>query len=62
MCQSWSFVGYFNEVKSQLESRYQDIEVIPENYPLKNPRKTIYNIMIGIQISAIVLILLSDLI
>ena len=61
-CQSWSFVGYFNEMKSQLESRYQDIEVIPENYPLKNPRKAIYNIMIGIQISAIVLILLSDLI
>ena len=60
LCQSWSFVGYFREVKYQLESSYHDIEVIPENYPLKNPRKLIYNIMIGIEVLVIVIILLID--
>ena len=59
-CQSWSFVGYFQEVKKQLELRYQDVEVIPEKYPLKNPRKMIYNIMIGIEVIIISIILLSD--
>ena len=59
-CQSWSFVGYFKEVKHQLEARYQDIEVIPEDYPLKNPRKAIYYSMIGIEILLISIILLSD--
>ena len=59
-CQSWSFVGYFQEVKKQLELRYQDVEVIQEKYPLKNPRKMIYNIMIGIEVIIISIILLSD--
>ena len=61
-CQSWSFVGYFQEVKQQLEYRYQDVQVIAEKYPLKNPRKLIYNIMIALEIIIIALILLSDLI
>ena len=59
-CQSWSFVGYFQEVKRQLELRYQDVEVIAERYPLKNPRKMIYNIMIGIEVIIITIIILSD--
>ena len=59
-CQSWSFVGYFQEVKRQLEYRYQDVEVIPEQYPLKNPRKAIYNIMITLEVIFISIILLSD--
>ena len=59
-CQSWSFVGYFQEVKRQLEYRYQDVRVIPEKYPLKNPRKLIYNIMISLEVIIIIIILLSD--
>ena len=59
-CQSWSFVGYFQEVKRQLELRYQDVEVIAERYPLKNPRKMIYNIMIGMEVIIITIIILSD--
>ena len=59
-CQSWSFVGYFKEVKQQLEYRYQDVRVIAEKYPLKNPRKLIYNIMIALEVIIIVIILLSD--
>ena len=59
-CQSWSFVGYFQEVKQQLEYRYQDVRVIPEKYPLKNPRKLIYNIMISLEVIIIITILLSD--
>ena len=59
-CQSWSLVGAFQQVKDYLESIFIDVKVIPENYPLKNPRKTIYNVMIGIEILIITLILLSD--
>ena len=59
-CQSWSFVGYFREVKNQLEYRYQDVEVIPEQYPLKNPRKAIYNILIALEVIFISIILLSE--
>ena len=59
-CQSWSFVGYFQEVKQQLEYRYKDVQVIPEQYPLKNPRKLIYNLMIILEIIIIIIIALSD--
>ena len=59
-CQSWSFVGYFQEVKQQLEYRYKDVQVIPEQYPLKNPRKLIYNLMITLEIIIIIIIALSD--
>ena len=59
-CQSWSFVGYFQEVKQQLEYRYKDVQVIPEQYPLKNPRKLIYNLMIALEIIIIIMIALSD--
>ena len=61
-CQSWSSAGYFNYVKEQLESLFSDIKVIAEKYPLKNPRKMIYNIMIGIEIFLIILIVFSGLI
>ena len=47
-------------MKRQLEYRYQDVEVIPEQYPLKNPRKAIYNIMIALEVIFISIILLSD--
>ena len=47
-------------MKRQLELRYQDVEVIAERYPLKNPRKMIYNIMIGIEVIIITIIILSD--
>ena len=40
-CQSWSSAGYFRHVKEQLESLFSDISVVAEQYPLKNPRKTI---------------------
>ena len=60
LCQSWSFVGYFQEVKRQLELRYQDVLVTAEQYPLKNPRKMIYNIMISLEIIIISIILISD--
>ena len=60
LCQSWSFVGYFQEVKRQLELRYKDVQVIAEQYPLKNPRKMIYNIMISIEFIIISIILISD--
>ena len=60
LCQSWSFIGHFQQVKKLLENKYSDIQVIPENYPLKNPRKTIYNVMIAIEVLIIALILLFD--
>ena len=47
-------------MKQQLEYRYQDVRVIAEKYPLKNPRKLIYNIMIALEVIIIVIILLSD--
>jgi selT/selW/selH-like putative selenoprotein len=53
-------VGYFQEVKQQLEYRYKDVQVIPEQYPLKNPRKLIYNLMIALEMIIIIMIALSD--
>ena len=47
-------------MKYHLENRYQDIEVISENYPLKYPRNIIYNGVIIIQIILISFILVSD--
>ena len=59
-CQSWSYVGAFNQVKERLESVFENVRVIPENYPLKNPRKAIYNLMIIIEIILNLIILISD--
>ena len=61
-CQSWSSAGYFNYVKEQLELYFSDIKVIPAKYPLKNPRKMIYNTVIGIQVFLFILTILSGLI
>ena len=61
-CQSWSSAGYFRHVKEQLELLFSDVSVVPEQYPLKNPRKTIYYIMIALQIIFVILIIISDLI
>ena len=61
-CQSWSSAGYFNYVKEQLELFFSDIKVTAERYPLKNPRKTIYNTAIGIQVFLIILTAFSGLI
>ena len=61
-CQSWSSAGYFRHVKEQLESLFSDISVVAEQYPLKNPRKTIYNLVIALQIIIIILIIISDVI
>ena len=61
-CQSWSSAGYFNYVKEQLELFFSDIKVTAERYPLKNPRKTIYNTVIGIQVFLIILTVFSGLI
>ena len=47
-------------MKQQLEYKYQDILVIPEKYPLKNPRKIIYNIIILLEAIIIIIIILSD--
>ena len=58
-CQAWSSAGYFNHMKEQLESKYSDVRVIPEQYPLKNPRLTIYYIMIGIEILIMIIIIIS---
>ena len=60
-CQAWSSAGYFNHMKEQLESKYSDVRVIPEQYPLKNPRLTIYYIMIGIEILIMIIIIKVDL-
>ena len=59
-CQSWSYVGAFKQVKERLESVFEDVRVIPENYPLKNPRKAIYNLMIAIGTLLSIIILISD--
>ena len=59
-CQSWSYVGAFKQVKERLESVFEDVRVVPENYPLKNPRKAIYNLTIAIGIFLSVIILISD--
>ena len=62
LCQSWDSTGYFRHVKEQLELLFSDVSVVPEQYPLKNPRKTIYYIMIALQIIFVILIITSDLI
>ena len=49
-------------MKEQLESLFSDVKVIAEKYPLKNPRKMIYNIMIGIEIFLIIITIFSGLI
>ena len=59
-CQSWSYVGAFKQVKERLESVFEDVRVIPEDYPLKNPRKAIYNAMIVIEIILCIFIIISD--
>ena len=59
LCQSWNTAGYFNHMKEQLESKYSDVQVISEPYPLKNPRKTIYYIMVCIEILIIIIIIIS---
>ena len=47
-------------MKETLEAKYSDINVVPEPYPLKNPRKAIYNLTIAIEVLIILLILISD--
>ena len=38
LCQSWDSAGYFRHVKEQLELLFSDVSVVPEQYPLKNPK------------------------
>ena len=59
LCQSWNTAGYFNHMKEQLELKYSDVRVVSEPYPLKNPRKTIYYIMVFIEILIILIISIS---
>ena len=59
-CQSSASNGYFLHVKEHLESKYSDVSVISEPYPLKNPRKTIYYIMRVIEGIIIILIAISN--
>ena len=59
LCQSWNTAGYFHHMKEQLESKYSDVQVISEPYPIKNPRKTIYYIMVCIEILIIIIIIIS---
>ena len=46
-------------MKEQLELKYSDVRVVSEPYPLKNPRKTIYYIMVFIEILIILIISIS---
>ena len=59
-CPSSASNGYFAHVKEQLESKYSDVSVVSEQYPLKNPRKTIYYIMRVIEGIIIILIAISN--
>ena len=59
LCQSWNTFGYFNHMKETFESKYSDVQVISEPYPLKNPRKTVYYIMVFIEILIIIIIIIS---
>jgi len=58
--QSSASFPYFHHIKEQLENKYSDINVISEQYPLQNPRKIIYYLMIGIEVIVIVLIAISS--
>ena len=60
LCQSWSSGGYFRHMKETLEAKYSDVNVIPEPYPLKNPRKLIYNLTMVIETLIIIIISISD--
>ena len=51
---------YFRHIKEQLETKYSDVQVVSEQYPLKNPRKIIYYIMVGIEVLIIILIAISS--
>ena len=55
-CQSWSHKGYFNQVKQYLESRYSNINVIPDNYPLSPIRKFLSYSLTAFQIGCIAVI------
>ena len=60
ICQTCGFFGHFQELKKLLEDKYKDIQVISEDYPLKNPRKIIYIVMIAIEVLIISFILLLN--
>ena len=58
--QSSASFPYFHHIKEQLENKYSDINVISEQYPLQNPRKIIYYLMLGVEGIVIVLIAISS--
>ena len=58
--QSSASFPYFHHIKEQLENKYSDINVISEQYPLKNPRKIIYYLMLGVEGIVIILIAISS--
>lgn len=60
ICQSWSHKGYFNQIKQYFESRYRNIIVIPEEYPLSPMRKMLSYLLTFIQMSTIVIIISSQ--
>ena len=60
-CQSWSHKGYFNQVKQYLESRYSNINVYPDNYPLSPIRKILSYTLTTVQISSIAIIFAGSL-
>ena len=49
-------------MKEYLEGKYADISVIPEQYPMQNPRKAIYYLMVCIEVLIIIIIIISGLI
>ena len=53
LCQSWSHKGYFNQIKQYFESRYSNIIVIPDEYPLSPTRKKLSYLLTFAQMSAI---------
>ena len=59
-CPSSASNGYFDHVKEQLETKYSDVRVVSEQYPLKNPRKTIYYLMRVIEGIIIILVAISS--